>query len=71
MKIVESEKMVLVRCIIYFDDIQVSLTLFSLSLNSCKVMMVFFKFRPENIKKASITIKKASISILLTCALPP
>ena len=55
MKMAESEKIVLESCIIDFDYMQVSFKLrhFSLSLNACKVMMVFFNFWSENIKKAS------------------
>ena len=50
MKLTESEKIVLVSCIIDFDDIQVWLSMFSSNINACKVMMVFFKIWPENIK---------------------
>ena len=80
MKMAKYTKLVLVSCIINVDDIQVSLRLFSLSLNACKVitfyllshstgddqavlpapqehMMVFFKFWPESMKKASITLQ--------------
>lgn len=43
------------NCIIDFDDIQVWLRLFSLNLNACKDLMVFFKnwikIWPEDIKK--------------------
>ena len=46
-KMAESEKIVLVRCVIDFDNRHVSLRLFSLSLKACKVMTVFFKFWPE------------------------
>ena len=42
----EMEKFVLVSCIINFDDVQVWLRLFSLSLNACKVMEAFWYFRP-------------------------
>ena len=62
MKMAESENIVLVSCIIDFEDMQVLLRLFSLSLNACKIMMVFFKFWPGNIKKASISL--AGINIL-------
>ena len=52
----ELEKIVLESCIVDFDDIQGSLRLYSLSLNASKVMMLFFKFWPENIKKTIITL---------------
>ena len=54
-KMAESEKMVLVSCIIDFDDIQVSLRRFSLSLNVCKVMAAFLIFSGQNLKKPIIT----------------
>ena len=53
MKMAGLEKLVLGSCIIDLDDIQVQLRHFSLSLNAWKVMMVYFNFWPENIKKAS------------------
>ncbi len=58
MKIAESGKLVLVGCIIDFKDIQLEVWLkqFSLNLNACKVMMVFFKFWSENLKKTIITL---------------
>ncbi len=57
MKIAESGKIVVVSCIIDFKDIQVWLRQFSLNLNAYKVMMVFFKIWPENLKKTIITLK--------------
>ncbi len=56
-KIAESGKIGLVRCIIDFKDIQVWLGQFSLNLNACKVMMVFFKILPENLKNTVITLQ--------------
>ena len=44
MKMSESGKIVLVSCIIDFDDVQLWLRLLSLNLNACKVMMAFLKF---------------------------
>ena len=38
MKMAESEKIVLVSCIVDFGDIQVWLRRFTLNLNACKVM---------------------------------
>ncbi len=57
MKIAESEKIVLASCIIEFKDIQVWLRHFSLNLNACRVMTVFFKIWPENLKKTVITLQ--------------
>ena len=56
LKLAESENIVLVSCIIDFDDVQVSLSLFSLSLNSCKVMEAFVIFSGQDLKKAIITL---------------
>ena len=41
MKMAESENIVLVSSIIYFDDIHVWSRQFSLNLNACKVMKAF------------------------------
>ncbi len=51
MKVAESEKIVLASCIIGFKDIHVWLRHFSLNLNACKVMTVFFKIPGEILKK--------------------
>ena len=63
MKMAESGKNVMASCIIYFDNIQVSLSLFSLSSNAYKVMMAFFKSWPENITKASITLQELRLKL--------
>ena len=42
MMMTKPEKIVLVGCIIDFNNIQVWLRQFSLSLNACQVMEVFF-----------------------------
>ncbi len=52
MKVAESGKLVLGRCVIDFQDKQVRLRQFSLNLIAYKVMMVFFKIWPGNIKKS-------------------
>jgi hypothetical protein len=52
-----SQKIVLVSCIIDLKDIQVWLRQFSLNLNVCKVMMVFFKIWPDKIKKVIIPLQ--------------
>ena len=57
MKIAEFWKMVLVSCIIDFDDIQLCLRLFCLNLNICKVMTVFLIFLGQNLKKIVITLR--------------
>ena len=64
LKMTESEKIVVVRCLINFDNIQGWLRLFSLNLNACKVIMVSSKIWPKNIKKAFITfdLNKAFIT---------
>ena len=63
MTMTESEIIVTVSCIIDFDNTQVWLRLFSLNLNACKVMMVFFKIWPDNIKKALITLQALRLKL--------
>ncbi len=55
MKVAESEIIVLANCILDFNDIQVWLRHFSLNLNDCRVMMVFYKIWPGILKKTIIT----------------
>jgi hypothetical protein len=43
MKVAESEKIVLASCIIEFKDLSVLLRHFSLNLNACRVITVFFE----------------------------
>ena len=57
MSMAESGKIVLVSCIIDFDDIQVCLRLFSLTFNACKVMKAFFIFSGQIFKKTIITLQ--------------
>ena len=57
MKMTELGKNVLVSCIVDFDDIQLCLSLFSLNLNICNVMTIFFKFWPKKIRKTVITLQ--------------
>ena len=49
--------MVLVSCIIDFDDIQLCQRQFCLNLNICKVMTVFLIFLGQNLKKIVITLQ--------------
>ena len=56
-------KLLLIIGKIDFDDAQVSLRQFSLSLNDYQVMMGFFKFWPENIKKAAITLQTLRLKL--------
>ena len=53
----ESENIVLVSCIIDFDDIQVWFRLIILNLNACKVMKAFLIFSESGqiLKKTFIT----------------
>ena len=57
MKMAVLGKNVLVSCIIDLDDIQHCLRKFCLKLNICKIMMIFFKFWPEKIRKTVITLQ--------------
>ena len=63
MKVAESEKIVLESCIIDFDYTQVSLRLFSLSLNACKVMEAVLIFSLQNLKKTIITLQALKIKL--------
>ena len=56
MKMAEAEQSVVVSCIVDFDDVQVWLRRFTLNLNACKDMKVFFKIWPENVKNAFIPL---------------
>ena len=56
-------KLLLIIGKIDFDDAQVSLRQFSLSLNDYQVMMGFFKFWPENIKKVLITLQALRLKL--------
>ena len=49
--------MVLVRCIIDFDDIQLWLRQFCLNINICKVKTAFLIFLGQNLKKIVITLQ--------------
>ena len=60
MKMTESEKIVLVSRIIDFDDLQVSLRLFSFNLNSFKVTKAFLRFSGQILKKTIITLQAKS-----------
>ncbi len=57
MKVAESEIIVLANCILDFKDIQVWLRHFSLNLNACRVMTVFFKIPGQILKKSVITLQ--------------
>ena len=57
MDMTASENFVLTSCTIDFDDVKVSLRLFSLSLNTSKVMMVFLIFSGQNLKNNIITLE--------------
>ena len=57
MKMSEFWKMILVSCIIDFDDIQLWLRQFCLNLNICKVMTVFLIFLGQNLKKIVIPLQ--------------
>ena len=63
MKITESEKIVLVNCIINFEDIHISLRPFSLILNTCKVMEAFLIFSGQNLKKTTITLQALRLKL--------
>ncbi len=56
MKMAESEKIVLASCILDFKDIQVWLRHFSLNLNACRVMTVFYEI-PGQIFKTRFKLK--------------
>ena len=54
-KMAESEKNVLVNCIIDFDNIQVWLRRYCLNLNACKDVKAFLRFSGQILKKTIIT----------------
>ena len=57
MKMTESGKIILVSCIIDFNDVQISLRRFGLNVNAFRFMMAFLKIWPDNSKKAFITLQ--------------
>ena len=65
MKMAESKQIVLVSCIIDFDDIQVWLRQFSLDLNACKVMKAFLIFSEQILEKTFIT--RQALRFWLNC----
>ena len=57
MKMAGFRKIVCVSCVVDFDDMQVWLRQFCLNLKDFKIMTIFFKLWPSNIKKTVITVQ--------------